>query len=428
MKSYSCGKIVFIGAVLGLLLSSIVPLTACENDGAEVMIPSSDIDEKALAVTMWEFDWLVRRQGNENEYADWDKILDELAERGYNCIRIDAFPHLIASGPDGKVIDRFTILPQSSEFMWGNHSPVEVEPRIALITFLRKVREHGMTVGLSTWFCDDESHRADTVVTPEDYSRVWLETLQFLEEAELLGVIEWVDLCNEFPVGRWARGAYPEIFNGANPNDYSPLIEEWDDETRARIQRYFDKSIPPLRKAYPELSYTFSYAIAGAGHNLKDLDTSEFDLAELHIWLSDDPDFLASSGQLLVLMEVPGSLASHIEKGPQVYYSERDRWLAALSAHIEEWKTWADDRGLPVITTEAWGSVNYDDVEPFDDHSEWNWIKDVCAEGVKMASESDFAGICTSNFCQPHFEGMWEDVEWHRELTTIIRGAPIAGS
>ncbi len=36
--------------------------------------------EAKYAVTMWDFSWLVRRTGDEAEYADWDKILDELAD------------------------------------------------------------------------------------------------------------------------------------------------------------------------------------------------------------------------------------------------------------------------------------------------------------------------------------------------------------
>ena len=31
-------------------------------------------------------------------YVDWDQVLDELSERGYNAIRIDAYPHLILEG------------------------------------------------------------------------------------------------------------------------------------------------------------------------------------------------------------------------------------------------------------------------------------------------------------------------------------------
>ena len=47
---------------------------------------------------MWDFSWLERRWPGAG-YEDWDKILDELAERGYHADRIDAYPHLVAENP-----------------------------------------------------------------------------------------------------------------------------------------------------------------------------------------------------------------------------------------------------------------------------------------------------------------------------------------
>lgn len=381
-------------------------------------------EELALAVTMWEFSWLVRRSGAEAEYADWDRVLDELALRGYNCIRLDAFPHLIARGPVGDLVERFTVLPQTPLFFWGNHAPVEVEPRRSLIEFLTKVRDRGMKVGLSTWFNDDSLHRAATVVTPEDYGRIWLETLDFLAEAGLHDIIAWVDLCNEFPVGKWAKGAYPFIFDGADPDDILPVLLPWSAASRRRVQSYYDEAIPMLRSAYPNLRYTFSIAGALTGLNVADIDTAHFDLAEVHIWLSDDPAFSLISGQLSLLLEFPGSLERHVNKAPGLYFNDRKRWLEVLESNIRGWKDWADARALPIITSESWGPINYSDVGPLADDSEWDWVKDVCEEGVRMAAEQGWEGICTSNFCQPHFEGMWADTAWHQELTSRIRGIP----
>ena len=53
------------------------------------------------AITMWDFSWLERRWPGAG-YEDWDKVLDELLERGYNAMRIDAYPHLVAENPTGK--------------------------------------------------------------------------------------------------------------------------------------------------------------------------------------------------------------------------------------------------------------------------------------------------------------------------------------
>ena len=60
------------------------------------------VDKKyPMAITMWDFSWLERRWPGAG-YEDWDMALDELKERGYNCIRIDAFPHLMNAGAEDK--------------------------------------------------------------------------------------------------------------------------------------------------------------------------------------------------------------------------------------------------------------------------------------------------------------------------------------
>ena len=160
------------------------------------------------------------------------------------------------------------------------------------------------------------------------------------------------------------------------------------------------------------------------GHNVGDIDTSNFDLAEIHIWLSDDPIFALTSGQLFLLLEFPGSLEPHVNTAPGLYFGDRARWLQALEGNIQKWKDWADARRLPLITSESWGPVNYDDTDPPHGDEEWDWVKDVCAEGVRMSAGRGWEGICTSNFCQPHFEGMWADIGWHQQLTSRIRGVP----
>ena len=149
----------FLHGIVGV--ASLGPLAACGSGKATRQL-------ERRAVTMWEFSWLVRRQGAEAEYADWDRALDELAERGYDTIRLDAFPHLIARGVDGGTADTFTILPQHELFFWGNHEPVDVNPRSGLVEFLAKMRARGMKAGLSTWFNDDATHRAATIRTPDD--------------------------------------------------------------------------------------------------------------------------------------------------------------------------------------------------------------------------------------------------------------------
>ena len=93
-----------------------------------------------LAIAMWDFSWALRHDPG-CEFADWDKVLDGLVERGYNAIRLDVFPALVASSPDGHVNDSHNF-PQQSGWkpaMWGNQFTTMLRPRKALKEFLRAV-------------------------------------------------------------------------------------------------------------------------------------------------------------------------------------------------------------------------------------------------------------------------------------------------
>jgi hypothetical protein len=94
--------------------------------------------------------------------------LNGLAEREYNNVRIDAFPHLIATDRDGALVDRFEILPQRRRFMWGNHMAVEIEPRADLLTFIRKCQELDISIGLPSWYIANSGNRRDQVRSPDD--------------------------------------------------------------------------------------------------------------------------------------------------------------------------------------------------------------------------------------------------------------------
>ena len=64
-----------------------------------------------LAITMWDSSWLRRRYDG-GGFESFDKALDELTGRGYNAVRIDAFPHMISGAPDDTVSERFLGSPE----------------------------------------------------------------------------------------------------------------------------------------------------------------------------------------------------------------------------------------------------------------------------------------------------------------------------
>lgn len=376
-----------------------------------------------FSTAMWDFSWATRRSGNEAEYADWDKVLDQLAERGYDNVRIDAFPHLVAAGRDGSETRDFLLLPQRKRFMWGNHESIEMSPRRDLIDFLKKCSERDITAGLSSWFIPDSTGRQNQVCTPEDYARIWDETLVCIRDADLLGTIKWVDLCNEFPIDFWAPGAANHIFGHSFSTPLGVGLRglPWRKHWAVRTQEYLTTAIARLKKKWPTLKFCFSFCEL-AGPSLRALDVSEFDVAEVHCWLTDSIPWSMSNLQIAALLELPFGTELHAKRMTPTPTRKLENWLdTILTPKMTVWSNWASENSLPLIMTEGWGPTNYCDLPSID--GEWTWVQKFAEIAVHKSIQLGWTGICTSNFCQPHHKGMWADAAWHQELTKEIKTA-----
>lgn len=115
-----------------------------------------------LAITMWDFSWIERRWDGAG-FADWDAALDQLVERGYDAVRIDAFPHLISADPQKE----WLLLPVWYANDWGAPYKVRVTLMPALLEFLEKCRARRIKVALSSWFREDADNVRMQLSTPE---------------------------------------------------------------------------------------------------------------------------------------------------------------------------------------------------------------------------------------------------------------------
>ncbi|WP_382303548.1 cellulase-like family protein [Herbiconiux sp. UC225_62] len=379
------------------------------------------------AVTMWEFSWLLRRSGAQREYADIERVLDELVERGYDCVRIDAFPHLIAADRAGNRQSGFAVHPQPDHFMWGPHGrKVVVEhPEASLAAFVSACRDRGVTVALSSWFNDDDEHRRLGIATPDDLARVWYETLESLEAAAVLDAIEFVDLCNEFPLDDWLPAAHESIFG--RPEHTEPSVPGqaveggwvWTPPQRAVIESFF-AATDLLRARWPRLRFT--YSLAPVSESLFDLDYRSLDVIETHIWLSSNVEEYASQTNFsLEEHGFPGAWQKQVDSLDEVYWPQRERWHAQLEAQMARWSAVAKAAGVPLWTTEGWSHILLDDFTAPSGRTAWEYVKDVAEFAVPAALRLGWEGVCTSNFAEPHFPALWADIEWHRRLTTMIK-------
>lgn len=348
---------------------------------------------------MWDFSWLERR-GPSDGYGDWSRGLDELAERGYNAVRIDAYPHLIAAG-----IERATLAPVWSVHEWGSTKPIEVSPLPALVEFIEQCALRGIRVGLSTWFRQDQADTRRSILTPEDHARVWLETVARLRSAGVIGSVIYVDLCNEFPGELWAP-----FFDNRPDSSWNSMTP--------RALTWMESAVRAFREKEPEIPVTVS--IVGFDPQVRER-WQFMDFLEPHIWMAQSSDFLERIGGNYNNFDYTGYAA--LAKGAEALFrAEAPHWQKLLQQRIQGWADIARACHRPLVTTECWAVVNYRDWPGLD----WGWVKELCAYGVEQALHTGcWAGVATSNFCGPQFAGMWHDVAWHQRLTTKIRTAEL---
>ncbi len=356
---------------------------------------------RTYAITMWDFSW-IERQWPGAGYEDWDLILDELIERGYNAVRIDAFPHLISED----VFKQWTLKPVWSQQDWGSPAKNIIQVQPALNDFIKRCAARHIKIALSTWYREDVDNVRMKVNTPAIMANQWIETLQAIENDHLLEHVMYVDLCNEWPHPLWTP------FFENNPDDLGE--EGW----------YTDKSIQWMQEAagivkeqFTELPVTFSFK---ANRHLPQTDVSFLDYLEPHIWMAkcNDEEFNKKVGYSFPFFTPEGfeSLVDHAEK---TYYAHKEYWQKMLVDEIYWVGNIAHKKNMQLITTECWALVDYKDWPLL----KWDWIKELCALGVNTAVKTGaWKAIATSNFCGPQFKGMWRDVGWHQALTRLIRG------
>ena len=355
------------------------------------------VKKHPLAITMWDFSWLERRWPGAG-YESWDEALDQLKERGYEAIRIDAYPHLVAAGPDRT----WELLPEWSVQDWGSPARNRVRVQPSLNQFIAKCAERGMVVGLSTWFREDLDKTRLTIDSPLKLGQIWKTTLDGINDAKLLPHLLYVDLCNEWPLDVWAP-FYPK-----NTPRSSALGVAW-----------MKDAVEVVRAAYPDLTYTFSFT--SEYEDWRSQDVSMLDLLELHMWMTHFSDFYTHVGYNYERFD-PKGYDNLALKGETLYRSDPAKWKGALSKGVEFCAEWSRTAKKPLITTECWSVVDYKDFPLL----EWGWIKELCEHGVRSAAATkQWSAIATSNFCGPQFRGMWRDVAWHKRMTDVIHGAPL---
>jgi hypothetical protein len=361
--------------------------------------------EHPLAIAMWDFSWLERRWPGAG-YENWEQVLDELATRGYDAVRIDAYPHLHAAGAERE----YTIVPCWDQQVWGSAAKNRVVVQPHLNRFIRLCRERGIRLGLSSWYQNDLDEHRLRIPDAQTHGRQWAQVLDAIAADGLLDAILYVDLCNEWPLDVWAPYFACE-----------PSQRQFHSEASCA---WMSRAIQTVRQRHPQLSYCFSYT-GEAPPPLQPADRLRgvFDLFEAHMWMvqTNDQEFYRRVGYSYERFDSSG-YKNVADRAEPLYRANPAYWQGLLRQAIEGYAAWSSQRALPLITTECWGIVDYKDWPLLD----WGWVKELCDLGTRQAAATGrWAAIATSNFCGPQFVGMWRDVDWHRRLTDAIHEADL---
>ena len=361
---------------------------------------------RPCAITMWDFSWLERRWPGAG-YEDWDLALDELVERGYDAVRIDAYPHLVSADPQRQ----WTLLPPWTQNTWGAQSKIQVQVLPGLVDFIRKAGERGVRVALSTWFRQDLDDHRMRLSDPANMAQIWIDTLRVLDEAGVLEHVLYVDLCNEFPVPLWT----PFLYGSSSGRGFR--------RTHPRVPAYMSESIERVRAKYPELAYTYSFG--GQYDDWQEQEIPGLDFLEPHVWmaLDDVSDYYLKAGYNDYEQNSPMGYDNLVVRGGRLPCRAGHVGRLAVRCHRRPGCVVSGYGHQPLITTECWGCHRLQGLarsrlglDP----------RPQCPRCERALATRRWIGVATSNFCGPQFRGCSRELGYHQRLTKMIKEAPVA--
>jgi len=370
------------------------------------------LQPRRLTMAMWDQAYLFRHLPG-GSYADYDSVLDETVDRGYNTVRLDPLPQWIDLRNPDRIFEWSD--PHRPFMPWGAKTAGKGPVGNWMIEFMQKLlKRPSLHYTLSAWWFRPQSPDAPIALP-------WLrQAANMTEGAEMWAVMlrDWkqrfgfdrliyVDIANEVPY----------FFPGVTERMKKETGAGWSESgvlSAAQISfltNELNKPMALLRREFPELRFTAS--IHG---DLRWLDMPlEFDCLDVHFYADSDPRWNQRT-----------RFPEFVDQG----LFTNDRWFAEFSERatktaaamapmlranqrfkMREFAGWAARHGAPLTTSEAWASWYYFD----DPRLDWKWLLDWAAWSVEDAIDFKFWGWTPHNYAQPQFAN-WKDVNWHRAL------------
>ncbi|MEM1211576.1 MAG: cellulase-like family protein [Planctomycetota bacterium] len=388
-----------------------------------------------LSVAMWDYSWLMcgHRGG---AFHDLSRCVEEAADRGYNTLRVDVFPHyyfepehtFAAAGGDRRIRT------------WGDVLVADgytVNVRERVIELAELCRRHGVWLGLDTWQSfqvlghDRRVPPAEEESVCRGWADTWVQALRAMRQDGVLERAVWVAPLNEVP-----------IFLGN-------MIQRVRDSVPAQVEvgdGQIKHLLPEHDAIYMELNRWLGEAvrdeIAGDG----------VPLLYSGVWVEDyigrvpafydgvDAHFMPDaklSPEDAEALEKAGEGASrfalHGKQDPWDFALFSAAWARAVRrnyrAMLENARAFCEktfdtvrleDGSLKfeVVCTEAYGPCSHPDHPEVD----WAWYRHYNADAARVFADYPFSGLTLSNHAEPLFS-LWQDRDWHARGNAYLLGS-----
>lgn len=370
------------------------------------------LDPRRLTIVMWDQAFLLRHVPGES-YEDYERVLDEAIERGYNTLRLDPLPQLIDLAHPEKVF-RWDD-PHTPYMPWGWDKAGEGPLGAWLIEFMDKVLAKRLNYTLSAWWFTGKSENnlfPAEALAPQTHEEAAGLLHEWQKRFGFDGLV-YVDLANEVPYFLPGFLQRYEQETGSNWNETVPVSDgqPFTPEQVNYLGRELNQAVSFLQREFPQLRFTAS--IHGDPRWLE--VPVQFDCLDVHFYSDVD---LRWRERTRFADFLPGLFtdaswhkefsqrckATHAAIAPMLRAAQRSK-LASFAA-------WSQEKGMPLTTSESWSSWYYYDSPDLD----WGWLQDWAEWSVEDALEYRMWGWTPHNYCQPQFAN-WRDVRWHRRLT-----------
>lgn len=368
---------------------------------------------RRLNIAMWDYSWLYGHHPG-GPFEDFGRAVDELIERGFNCVRIDTFP-MIIDHLEGKP-DANWHVPANPHATWGlSLMSRDMKLVQAWLDFMRVTKEKGVYVILSSWGGNGQNYRER-----EKFHGAWERTLTVLKENDLLSHVVYVDFDQEFPYFTPFQAKLNELGQSKSETlsldgameaagaGYARL--GWNRAQMDYVKEYFESTCRYFQQRLPELRYTFS--LTGYWNEVRAMKLWCLDVLEVHIWIHD-PRFDERTGfnTMKKDRDPANDYKDYMRKLRATLEAMRPTLLQQMVNRMQMAHEWAQEMGTPLTTTEAWGPwwhMDHPDLE-------WNWLYDWCEECMALSENYQFWGVTPWNYAHPYWNN-WSNKSWYRKV------------